>query len=229
MVLDNFSDPPSFGLTKFEPMGFLQGNSGGGGSGRSGCVLMLAALGVFLTVIVVAIWSLISQDREISKFTQDDPAPVPVAGNVPQEEVDALRAKLDGFAEAAEAGEAATLQLSIHELNLIIAHTESAKDYREMIYFTGTRQIRGGGAEEDQVKVTQGKQLVAKVCLKMNKLKFWGDRIPFLPPSSDIDPPKISACSSSSKFAMCLAIYGKRRPSMTHNHKALRIACRNSS
>ena len=148
---------------------------------------MLAALGVFLTVIVVAVWSLISQDREIAKFTQDDPSPTPVEGSVPQQEVDGLRARLDTFSERAKTGKQATLSLSIHDLNLIIAHTESGKDYREMIHFTGTRQIRGGGAENDGVKATEGKQLVAKVCLKMNKLKFWGDRYRYLVGEMEFD------------------------------------------
>ena len=136
---------------------------------------MGAALGMFALVIGVTLWSLIGQDRAIAKFTKDVQIETEIAEGT-AEDVAALRAKLDAFSQRASGGEQGVeLSLSMEELNLIVAHTESGKDYRGMVYFTGTREIEGEPDPESGGR-SQARQLVANVCVTMNKLKFWEKR-----------------------------------------------------
>ncbi len=149
----------------------------GGAGARPGCTLLGAALGMFCLVAGMSLWSLVSQDRAIAKFTRDVEEPTEIAEGT-EEEVAVLKGKLAAFAEGARRGDAVELALTVEDLNLIIAHFERGREFRGMVYFTGFREVERSDEEASEADGgrVHGRQIVGAVCLTMNRLKFWKKR-----------------------------------------------------
>ena len=127
-----------------------------------GCAIMLMAVLIFGGIVVWSLYSLTKQDSEIAKFTVEQAAP-PARNVLKGAELDAFKARLEEFRKAAVAALPAKITLSIQELNTLI---ELAPD-------TGY----GGFKEMLAVKAAKpADQLVADVCLPLNKMKFWEGR-----------------------------------------------------
>jgi hypothetical protein len=125
-----------------------------------GCAIMLMAAIVFGGIVSWSIYSLLKQDSEIALFTVEQPVILPTLA-LSVEDKAALLARAAAFGEAAKQGKAATLALSIVELNALI---EAAPDtgygnFRTMISFKATQPDTN--------------TLLADVCLPLNKARFW--------------------------------------------------------
>jgi hypothetical protein len=124
-----------------------------------GCAIILIACFVFGGIIFWSFHTLRTQDAAIEAFTQGQPQP-PQGARPDAAGVVALKQKLSDFGHAAEAKRAATMDLSIAELNALIDLTpdNGYGNFREMIAFVGT---------------DPGKALKARVCFPLNKMRFW--------------------------------------------------------
>ncbi len=127
-----------------------------------GCAIMIMAALIFGGMVAWSIYSLTKQDSEIAKFTVEQPAP-PTRKVITGPELDAFKARLEEFRKAAVAALPAKLVLSVQELNTLI---ELAPDtgyggFKEMLAFKTAKP---------------SDQLVADVCLPLNKMKFWEGR-----------------------------------------------------
>lgn len=132
-----------------------------------GCAIMLLAILTFGGILGWSYYSLITQDKVISTLTVDDPVELPRT-TLPEPARAALEAKLDTFAQAASAGQPAELTLSIEELNalLLIAPDTGYGSYAGMLHFEGADPANS--------------RLTARICLPMNRLKFWENKKRYL-------------------------------------------------
>jgi hypothetical protein len=127
-----------------------------------GCAIMLIVVLMGIGGIVWVIHVGKTIDREIGKFTIDQPVK-PIAKKPDAAGVEALKTKLKTFAEAAKAGTAATLPLSIIELNAVaeLAPDTGYGNFTEIIAFKST------GPDNT---------LIADVCLPLNKNPLEGGK-----------------------------------------------------
>lgn len=125
-----------------------------------GCFIIVTAVVVFGGLVTWVVYSLLSQDRQISEFTVDEPAPLSAVILAPDARA-ALDKKLAEFSAAAKSGQAATLSLTVPELNTLIVNAPDtgSGSYRDMIRIRATDPQR--------------QALIADVCLPMNRAKFW--------------------------------------------------------
>lgn len=124
-----------------------------------GCGIIASAALVFGGIIAWSLYSLTTQDREIAKFTVEQPVkPVPVKVMGP--ELEALKQRLTTFGQEVKAARPARLVLTVAELNTLtdLAPDTGYGNFAEIIAFKSA---------------TEGKELVADVCFPMNKMKFW--------------------------------------------------------
>jgi hypothetical protein len=123
-----------------------------------GCVIMVAAIGVFGFILWWAWHSLVTMDREIAAISQAEPAKLveimPVAD---------LERRLAAFSTEMQAGRMATLELSVNDLNalVLLAPDTGNGSYREML------RIKAMDAAQNR--------LVADVSLPMNTARFWDE------------------------------------------------------
>jgi hypothetical protein len=125
-----------------------------------GCTIFIIMLICVAGGLSLAYFSLRTQDAAFGEIAKDQPAelnPVVLA----EAERAALLAKLAAFKQEVTDKKPATLELSIAELNTIVqlAPDSGYGGFKSMIAFTAAEP----GA----------KQLQAKVCLPVNKIKFW--------------------------------------------------------
>lgn len=132
-----------------------------------GCLIMSMAALVFLGIIGWSAWSLISQDRAIALFAEDQPAPLPPV-QLSEEEKGSLEARLAAFAAEARAGRKASLSLSLADLNglLLLAPDSGYGSFRDMVRFEKL------DPEKNRVE--------GRVSLPMNHIKFWEGRKRYL-------------------------------------------------
>ncbi len=125
-----------------------------------GCAIMVMAALMFGGIVTWSIYSLMKQDSEIALFTIEKPIPLQGVA-LSAEDRTALLTRATTFGEAARAGRAAMLEVTVAELNALIAAAPDTGygNFREMIAFKATQP--------------ETKTLVADVCLPLNKAKFW--------------------------------------------------------
>lgn len=124
-----------------------------------GCGIIISAALVFGGIITWSLYSLTTQDKEIAKFTVDQPVK-PIAEKVSGPELEALKQKLTTFAAEVKATRPASLELTVVELNTLtdLAPDTGYGNFSEMIAFKSA---------------VEGKELIADVCFPMNKMRFW--------------------------------------------------------
>ena len=125
-----------------------------------GCAILIMIVTVFVGIITWSYYSFSTQDKAIGEFTVDSAVPLtPV--KVPEAEVEPLKSVMRDFAEGVTAGKTGALELSIAEINtlLAIAPDTGYGDFTQMVAFKSTN--------------VANQTLQADVCLPMNKMKFW--------------------------------------------------------
>lgn len=132
-----------------------------------GCLIMLMAALVFGGIIGWSYYALITQDKVISTLTVDEPVELPQM-TLEQAARSALEEKLSAFSQAVTTGQPAELSLSIEELNalLLLAPDTGYGSYSGMLHFEGTESAKS--------------RLIARICLPMNRIKFWEDKKRYL-------------------------------------------------
>lgn len=132
-----------------------------------GCGIIILATLVFGGIVTWSIYSLLSQDKQIALFTQNDPVTL-APTELSAEQTMSLQQRLSAFGEAVTAGQAATLKLSLAELNILpaLAPKSDYGSYAGMVLLEKT----------DPAKNT----LTGKICLPLNHLKFWEDKKRYL-------------------------------------------------
>ncbi len=177
-----------------------------------GCVIMSAAVGVFGFILWWGYYSLTTMDREIAAVAQDKSAVLAEVVPVP-----GLEQKLADFVKATNAGTAATLKLSVAELNalLLIAPDGASGGYKDML----------------RVNSLDAKQglLIADCSLPMNTAKFWEDKkrylvgeVDFAVTMTDLGPDaKVTAVRVPGKtvpveFVKGMQMYGYMGPYQSH-------------
>jgi hypothetical protein len=132
-----------------------------------GCFIMFMAGLIFLGIIAWSAWSLLSQDKAIAQFAADQPITLPTIDFPDSKRAD-LESRLTSFAKAATSGQKASLSLTIVDLNglLLLAPDSGYGSYQNMIRF-------------DRF-VPDKNQVVGKVSLPMNHIKFWENKKRYL-------------------------------------------------
>jgi hypothetical protein len=132
-----------------------------------GCAIMLMAVFIFGGIIAWSWYALVTQDKVIASLTVDDPEPLPRTA-LDEPARTALEQRLKTFANAAQAGQAAELALSLEELNtlLVLAPDTGYGSYAGLLHFEKTDPGNN--------------RLVARISLPMNHIKFWEDRKRYL-------------------------------------------------
>lgn len=132
-----------------------------------GCLIMFMAAFVFGGIIAWSYYSLITQDKVISSLTVDDPVELPQSTLAGPARV-ALEEKLATFSQAATGGQPAEISLNLEELNalLVMAPDTGYGSYAGMMHFEGTDPTQS--------------RLFARICLPMNRIKFWEDKKRYL-------------------------------------------------
>jgi hypothetical protein len=125
-----------------------------------GCAIMVIAILIFGGIVTWSAYSLFSQDRQIALFTQDEPIKLDPP-ELSAEQKASLLERLQVFGDAVKAGQPADLKLSLQELNALpaLAPKTDYGSYAGMVLLEKT----------DPSKNT----LSGKVCLPLNRLKFW--------------------------------------------------------
>ncbi len=145
-----------------------------------GCAIFAIMILTFGGIVTWIIHSLLEQNRQIAGFTMEQAEPMPIF-SVSDSDKTALRAKLSAFAVAVEKSEAAHLELSVADCNVLLALATDAgiggeKDstpYPELLRFTGFD--------------AQARVLKTEIRLPMNKLP-WQDGKRFLVGSASFRP-----------------------------------------
>lgn len=106
-----------------------EGSRGDRGSPLPGCFILGAIITVFGGLVILYTVVGVYQNRTIGEFTQDDPAEIAVATPA-ENEVKAVQAKLEKIAAATKEGRAERIFLTADDLNLLIATSDVAKDFR---------------------------------------------------------------------------------------------------
>ena len=126
-----------------------------------GCFIMAAAILLFAFMVIWSGYTLLTQNAELDKITVAQPPTFPPASLSPEAERQ-LAAKWAAVGAAVAAGKPARLDLSLAELNTIIARTPDLGNgsYADLVRVTGTDPERS--------------VLVAEVHLPINPLPFSG-------------------------------------------------------
>ena len=125
-----------------------------------GCAILIMIVTMVVGVVTWSYYSFSTQDKAIGEFTVNNMVTLtPV--KVPDGEVESLKILIRDFAKGVTAGKTGALELSIAEINtlLAIAPDTGYGDFTQMVAFKST----------DVASQT----LLADVCLPMNKMKFW--------------------------------------------------------
>lgn len=125
-----------------------------------GCAIMMMAVLIFGGIITWSAYSLLSQDKQISQFTQDEPVKLDAA-ELPAEQKAGLVQRLTSFGDDITAGRAASLKLSIAELNALPAMAPQS-DYGS---YAGMVLLEKANPADNT--------LSGRICLPLNRLKFW--------------------------------------------------------
>jgi hypothetical protein len=95
-------------------------------------VIFLIGGMMLLGGIIWAVYTFTRQLRELESFTDSVPVELPVRAVTPQE-MSALGEKLAGFAAETNAGRAPTMNLSVDELNTLLAGCERFAEVRNLV------------------------------------------------------------------------------------------------
>lgn len=121
----------------------------------AGCLILILAVGMLVSLIGFAAWLPFKQASEIEKFTAASPAPLPIEAVEGQEaKVNTLTERLEHFRSElqGDAEKPARIELSPEDINLAIAAYEPGK------------QLRGSF----RVKEITKEALVIDICYKLN-------------------------------------------------------------
>ena len=132
-----------------------------------GCAIMLAAIFIFGGIVAWSIYSLVTQDKYIAAITVDEPVALPPVTLTPEQKAQ-LQTRLTAFGDAAKNRQAATLSLTVPEINALIT---MAPDTGYGTYADMVRIVRTEPAKNT---------LVAQICLPLNRIKFWEDKKRYL-------------------------------------------------
>lgn len=123
-----------------------------------GCIVMSAVVAVVGFILWWAWYSLVTMDAAIGVVTQSAPATLPEIPSAP-----GLEQKLADFAALATTGKAATLKLSVAELNalLLLAPDGGNGSYKDMLRVKSLDAAKG--------------LISTDASLPMNTAKFWED------------------------------------------------------
>jgi hypothetical protein len=121
----------------------------------AGCLILILALLMLVSLIGFTVWTPFRQAAEIEKFTHPSPAPVavdPIEGNEPR--VNDLVSRLEAFRNGLQddATKPARIELSAEDLNLAIAAFEPVKELRNSF----------------RVREITAESLVIDICYKLN-------------------------------------------------------------
>jgi hypothetical protein len=121
-----------------------------------GCVIMMAAAGMFGFILWWGWYSLNTMDREIAAVAKEQPAVLPAITPVAD-----LLGRVADFAAAAKAGPKASLKLSMADLNalILLAPDAGSGSYKDMLRVKGL----------DAAKAL----IITEASLPMNTAKFW--------------------------------------------------------
>lgn len=128
-----------------------------------GCTIMFLAALVFGGIIAFSAYSLFSQDKAIAAFTVDAPVKLPPV-EITDEVRAALAKRLTDFAEAAKAGQAVELSLTVAELNAVVLMAPDSG------YGTYTDLVRFETLDPTKNTIT------GQISLPINNIKFWEDK-----------------------------------------------------
>lgn len=103
-----------------------------GFSPAPGCIIGLIGLVLVVLVGIWAIYTFVTQARQLDAFTDPEPAGL-VVPEVGEAERTAVREKVRHFASEMEAGREATLRLDAAELNAMLAAYESLQEMRPLM------------------------------------------------------------------------------------------------
>ena len=124
-----------------------------------GCLMFLVVGGWLLALAAWMIWHLVGQVKEVRSFT--DPTAQVIAPSAPSgEELAALRARLQAFAIAIEAKQAAQLELSVADLNHLLAAQDPINRLQDIAKVEDISDV-----------------LRVKVALALNGIPFSGERL----------------------------------------------------
>lgn len=139
-------------------MAKMQKNPTGEFHSGYGCFIMAAVVAVFGFIIWWAWYSLVTMDAAIGTLTQPTAVVLPAVPPVPE-----LAAKLQDFAKLATAGKPASLQLSVAEINALLALAPDAGNgtYKDMLRVRSLDAAKG--------------LIITDASLPMNTAKFWED------------------------------------------------------
>ncbi len=132
-----------------------------------GCFIMFMAGLIFLGIIAWSGWSLLSQDKAIAQFAEEQPVTLSTIELTEPARAE-LTSRLETFAKAATSGQKASLNLTMADLNglLLLAPDSGYGSYRDMIRFVRF--------------IPEKNQVVGKVSLPMNHIKFWENKKRYL-------------------------------------------------
>lgn len=173
-----------------------------------GCIIMSAVIGVFGFIIWWGYYTLTTMDAAIAAITQSAPAKLPAVAEVP-----GLAQRLSDFGALANAGKAATLKLTVADLNALLLLAPDG----------------GNGSYKDMLRVESLdvalQTLTTAVSLPMNTKKFWEDTkrylvgaVDFTLEMTELGPDaKVSAVRVPGKtvpveMVKGMAMYGYLRP-----------------
>lgn len=122
----------------------------------AGCVIMLILAAVAVFLISVSAYSLIKQNQEIDKFTFPTPMTLPeIVIEGKESELNELHARLQRFRDAVIGNSDAEtrLDLSVADLNYVLATTEPLRDYKGYFFI---KEIRDGVIVADHTRPMNG-------------------------------------------------------------------------
>ncbi len=99
-----------------------------------GCITMIVLAIVGTIVLVIASYSIYRYIINTAvAYTETAPMPLPKS-EMPPEQYEALKARVEAFEKALDDGEAAELQLTGDDINAIIANDENYEEFRDTIF-----------------------------------------------------------------------------------------------
>lgn len=150
-----------------------------------GCVIMMAAMGVFGFILWWGWYSLTTMDREIAAVAQAQPAVLNAIHPVAD-----LQKRGAEFTAAAKSGQKASLKLSAADLNTLILLAPDAGNgnYKDML------RVKGFDASQELI--------ITDASLPMNTAKFWDATKRYLVGEIDFKPEQTELGPDAKVFAV---------------------------
>ena len=162
---------------------------------KFGCIAVILLGAFFIGILIAGILIGNQMSKDIESFTDESPEDVPVERGTP-EELAAIRARITGFLDRIHSSShaPAELQLSIRDLNVLVANDNYLGDLRGTIHF---REFTA----PDILKTERSRP--------MSHIKFWKPRR-YL--NAEIDYKLASQEGNISLFTQAISIDGREIP-----------------